>query len=399
MAEKAEQQQPQQPKPGGISPFSDNVIEKPYSALNVSASPEELAGRIPEPVYNAPSIGREDPYANLSNGGGGNTGGGNSGGNGDSSSVGRPGGGKQSGTQPPPPINPHMNNLSNEEVKVGAEALAKIIVDSYEALHPLANKMLQVTPKELNKLEAEGEIDLQMQIPYEVGQTISAAEFFAEMNETNKDLLTVSKEFKKEVIPVLTRVLAKRGAGLTDEQHLVYIFGKDIAVKGMIIYQVKNSIKEIVEMMKQQKSDGTGFTESSQPRPERPADERQSKEQVRQQPAGKRQYKKRGQDIPDPARMNFDNNETVVESSVRQMQVPSTGKARAMAQQQKEKRWETAGQNSNDGSSDAKQRYKDRQKTGKRDKSTVVAQYLAASEKEIADAIVLSETPDLPTTE
>jgi hypothetical protein len=71
-------------------------------------------------------------------------------------------------------------------------------VDGYEQLHVFANKALQFPESKLRKLESEGLVNLNIEIPYDYGKTITAGEFVKEFNEQNKDALTVSREFKKE---------------------------------------------------------------------------------------------------------------------------------------------------------------------------------------------------------
>lgn len=124
-------------------------------------------------------------------------------------------------------------------------------MQGYEWMHDLANKGLQVSEKKLNKLQAEGEINLNAMIDYDYGKKIRAGEFFQEYNEQVKGVLKVSDEFKEETIPVLERVLAKRGVGMTDEQYLMFLFGKDIAAKSMIFFQQKAQMNYMIESIKQ----------------------------------------------------------------------------------------------------------------------------------------------------
>jgi hypothetical protein len=163
--------------------MSDGVIEKPYSSIAYDVSQEQIGSRIPEPVFNRQSIGKENPY-NMLNG--------DRGGGGSSSG----GGGKAT----PPPINPAMNNLSDKDKQMGAEHLARLIVDAYEGLNTAANTLCKFPAGRLRKLEASGDIDLSVEIPYDYGKTIPAGEFIKEFNDQNKDTLSVSKEFKKEIL-------------------------------------------------------------------------------------------------------------------------------------------------------------------------------------------------------
>jgi len=347
----------QETQTGNYSPFSENVNEKPYSAPSGSLSQDQLMGSIPEPMYQSQPLNtRDNPYDML---------------NGESPR----GGGRSS---EPPPFNPSMNNIPDAEKKMGAEHLAKLIIDGYEQLHVFGNKALQFSDKKLRKLAAEGEIDLNVQIPYEQGQTLSASEFIQSFNEQSKDTLTVSKEFKKEVTPVLTRVLEKRGAGLTDEQYLAFMFGKDIIVKGVIIAQMRSTMKDLIEVMKEYTvaQRGAGYTSPVATQTAKP---------TTPPPAPTPSYTTVDTDSDD---FNFQMNEAVVNSSVQSSSIPNTGKERLMDQIKKEKIWKENSEKASSGSS-----YQDAinsRKSGKRGRKP--KDYIKMDESQIAEAIILRET-------
>lgn len=345
-------------QPVNYSPFSDNVNEKPYTASQGGLSQEQLMGAIPEPMYQSQPLNtRDNPYDML---------------NGESPR----GGGRSS---EPPPINPSMNNIPDAEKKMGAEHLAKLIMDGYEQLHVFGNKALQFSDKKLRKLAAEGEIDLNIQIPYEQGQTLSASEFVQSFNEQSKDTLTVSREFKKEVTPVLTRVLEKRGAGLTDEQYLAFMFGKDIIVKGIIVAQMRSTMKDLIEVMKEYTvaQRGAGYTSPAATQAAKP---------TTPPPAPTPSYSP-SVDM-DSDDFNFQMNEAVVNSSVQASSIPTTGKERLMDQMKKEKIWKENSEKATGGSS-----YQDAinsRKSGKRGRKP--KDYIKMDESQIAEAIILRET-------
>ena len=110
-----------------------------------------------------------------------------------------------------------------------------------------------ISEKKLSKLQDEGELNLSAMIDYDYGRKMRAGEFFQEWNnQVMKDggVLQVSDEFKEEVTPVLERVLAKRGIGMTDEQLLMFMFGKDIAAKGLIFFQMKGQMNHMIQSIK-----------------------------------------------------------------------------------------------------------------------------------------------------
>lgn len=202
-----------------INPLDEPVNEKRYAQPNISASTEDLNKPIAEPSFAPPPLQR--PTIPV--------------------------------TEQPKrePINPEMKSLPKKDTEMAASHAAKLIIQGYEWIHDLGNKALKVSEKKLVKLQAEGEINLSAMIDYDYGKKISAGEFFKEYNNQVGDVLKVSDEFKEEVTPVLERVLAKRGVGMTDEQLLMFMFGKDIAAKSMIFFQQKQQLNFMIQSIKE----------------------------------------------------------------------------------------------------------------------------------------------------
>lgn len=381
-AAQPEQQASQQVR--SYNPFIDVVNEKPYTQMNVNVGANQIGGSIPEPVFSANTISsNENPYNMLNDDFGASMG---------------------AAQKQNAPINPSMNNIPDADSKLGAEHMAKLIVDGYDQLHLFANKGLQIPERKLRKLEAEGEIDLSVEIPYDFGKTITAGEFIKEFNEQNKDTLTVSKEFKKEVTPVLTRVLQKRGAGVTDEQYLMYLFGKDILVKGVIFSQIKGTANDMINVIKdytnalrengvssapkQRKESRSTPTPPPPAPPQYPSDDYEPYDAPT--PQGTPVYPSVPVDADD---FNFRTNETVVESSVQKLKVPESGKARLMAQKKRDR--EIAHAMAKYGGQEPKKNSyeeamsKRKNTNGKRGRKP--KDYVKMSEEQIAEAIVLNE--------
>jgi len=360
------------PSPANYNPFLQQVSEKPYSAMNVGVSQERLSGAIPEPTFTPFTIdSNENPYNML-------------GGDGQPSAN---GGARRESA----PFNPMMNDIPDGDKKMGAQHMAKLLVDGYEQLHVFGNKALQVPERKIRKLEKDGEIDLSIPIPYEYGKTITAGEFLQDFNEQNKDALTVSKEFKKEVTPVLTRVLEKRGAGLTDEQYLGYLVGKDLVVKLVIVAQLRTTMNDMINVIKEYTEAtraGGGVPSQPQPQPQpqptTPQPQPSTPQQVYQEP---------DHSAPD---FNFQDNEVVMNSTVQQMKVPSTGKSRVIAQIEKEKKWKKDAENAS-GSTSYEQAMMQRKNDGKRGrKPKDYVEKVKINEEQIAEAIILNETTNQP---
>lgn len=376
-AEQPQQQSSQQVR--SYNPFIDVVNEKSYTQMNVNVGANQVGSSIPEPVFSANTISsNENPYNMLNDDFGASMG---------------------AAQKPNAPINPSMNNIPDADSKLGADHMAKLIVDGYEQLHLFANKGLQIPERKLRKLESEGEIDLSVEIPYDYGKTITAGEFIKEFNEQNKDTLTVSKEFKKEVTPVLSRVLAKRGAGVTDEQYLMYLFGKDILVKGVIFSQIKGTANDMISVIKDYtvalRENGVApapkqraESKSPPPPPQAPSDDFGPYDGP--VPDGTPVYP----DVPvDSDDFNFRTNETVMDSSLQKHRVPESGKARLMAQKKRDREIAQA-MAKYSGQEPKKNTYEEamskrKNNNGKRGRKP--KDYVKMSEEQIAEAIVLNE--------
>jgi hypothetical protein len=358
---------PKPPLPRNYNPFLDSVIEKPYSQISVGVTQEQLNNPISEPSYSANPINtNKDIYGTFGGSMGGSMGGGSS-------------------SQSSSAINPSLNDVPNAEKKEAATHMAKLVMDAYEGLNKFANKAVQISPTKVRKLVAEGELDLSVEIPYEADKTISMGEFIEEFNEQNKETFVVTKEFKKEVMPVLIRVLEKKGAGLNDEQFLGFMVLKDIGVKAFLGFQIRSSLNDVINLGKeftQQKKD-SGIVDS--PKPKASA----SKPKAQPQPEPTRYYE---DEVPkDSKDFNFMTNEANLNSIVQPMDVPKTGKSRLMAQKAKEKVWQ---ENSNKAvltSSSYDEMMKNRSNNGKRGRKPKTANL---SEEDIVDAIILQETKE-----
>ena len=146
--------------------------------------------------------------------------------------------------------NPAMNDLDYKDKKIACESLVDTVLDAYEQAHRYAQYVVKVDEETLMQKQAQGKIDLSMQVPVsEKGDTMSVAEFVAQYNEQSANALAYDKDFGYKVRPAMIRVFMKRGWGMTDEQFLLYMFGKDIAIKVGIMYQLKKTINGTLDTL------------------------------------------------------------------------------------------------------------------------------------------------------
>lgn len=219
------------------NPFDEAVNEKPYTKPNVVFDQKDMMNDIPEPSF-VPPVMNADISENS----------------GTSTAFGSSSAPKKETTpkrEPQPPVNPKYDEMSKKEQKASSLHLAKTIVGGYEYLCSAANKKLLFSEKKMIKLSQEGEVDFSLQIPYDLhGNTMSLGEFVTEYNEQQKDSLAVSEEFKEEAVPLLAKVLDKKGMGLTDEQRLLLLFGGDAGQKIIVAMTAISTMKQMVDTFK-----------------------------------------------------------------------------------------------------------------------------------------------------
>jgi hypothetical protein len=229
-----------------LNVLDEAVNEKGYSRPNISVDAETLNQSIPEPSFAPPPVDFSKPPS------------------------------EDFKKEKREPINPEMEDLPKGDKAMASEVLAGMILDGYGMLHMLANRGLMVSEKKLIKMQQEGEINLNVEIPYEYNKKIRAGEFFQEYNNQAENLLSVSDEFKEEVTPVLKKVLQKRGLGLTPEQQLMYMFGKDIAGKAVMFVSMKSQLNQMIEVIKDATTGGMPIPQTAPqptPTPPPPAEE------------------------------------------------------------------------------------------------------------------------------
>jgi hypothetical protein len=93
---------------------------------------------------------------------------------------------------------------------------------------------------------------LSVGVPYKANVFVPMGEFIQEYNEQAEGILTVTPEFEEAVMQPLTRVLAKKGAGMSDEQFLMFMFGQDVLQKGFQFKQMKDQTRSILQFAKDQ---------------------------------------------------------------------------------------------------------------------------------------------------
>lgn len=214
------------------------VIDK---ATNINVNPELLQRPIEEDVYQPPPLENEiNPLADtgappVSN-------------NNSSGSSTSP---SQSHTPQPGNTNtastpPKEETKTNREIGNEAAQLTTFIFDMYQKAHNGANKLIQIPRRKLLKLQEKGELDLRAMVPYEEDQWMSVAEYTSAYNEQMKDFFSIDPEWRGKMEPPLTRILAKKGLGLSDEMVVFLGFTTDIGVKVKMFWDARAQTNSVI---------------------------------------------------------------------------------------------------------------------------------------------------------
>lgn len=147
------------------------------------------------------------------------------------------------------------NNFETEKERAqGAEVLVDGVLDAYAMLHQLGAKAASVNLENLQIEHLEGKIDLGIQIPVDpndpTGDSVPLGVFLESYNTECKKAIVLDPDFVEKVRPVMIRVCEKNGWGLTDEQYLVYLFGRDLTEKLSLIISMKLGINKSLRFIK-----------------------------------------------------------------------------------------------------------------------------------------------------
>lgn len=228
-------------------PKKFNPLEKAIDVKNytVSQNTGQPNGILPEPTFQPPNLSNNMPTPDgdkKSGGGSSDNGNNNSGGSGNGAST--PASQK--------PFNPQLSNVPDAEKQQSAAQMAAYIMNLYKMAHGFGNSQLVISEDKINKMVMKGELDVMTPIPYDYGKFVPLGEFIQEYNNQSGETLVVTQEFEDAVMPALTRVLAKRGHGMTDEQFLLFMLSQDIGVKTFKFIQMKRQTRDILAFAREQ---------------------------------------------------------------------------------------------------------------------------------------------------
>lgn len=217
------------------NPLADNVEEKDYQKANLQG-----AGRLPdleEPTFQPPTL--EDIRPEMF---GGDTG------EDEDEVFGRE----------------RLNDMPKGDKKKAAQQMTEMILEGYSSICSFGGGLASMKEGKLMEMQAEGRIDLRMPIPVSPTEQVGVLDFVQSYNSQIDEAMEVTDEFKEAVRPPMTRILEKKGVGMTDEQFLLVMFGKDIITKTATTIALKKQLTRTLELVYDQ------YQMSGQPMPNTP---------------------------------------------------------------------------------------------------------------------------------
>jgi len=213
--------------PDNFNPFDEPVVEREYTKPQVSYDPNSIQG-IPEPTYQQPNLDvlQDEDY--------------------EEEEKEKP---KKGFGSDDPFVNNDLEDYSSKEKDEASAQLVDTFLDGYKVAHTFAGRYFTMSEEEIVKKAIKGEINPDMRIPVSQTETLSVRQFIGEYNNQVNEVLVVDDEFVERVRPVMIRVFSKRGYGMSDEQYLMFAFGKDIVQKGAQLYTFKKSLAQSLKMM------------------------------------------------------------------------------------------------------------------------------------------------------
>lgn len=147
--------------------------------------------------------------------------------------------------------NPDLDEYSKKVQKEASKHLAETVVDGYEMVHELVKGYLLKTDEKLIKQALKGKIELDA-IDSEIqigGKVYQIRRLLHDYNMNIEQVLSVSPEFRQQVLPLLQEEFARRNMGLTPMQRILALVIKDLQPK---IVQVTQLVGTMNNVLKQQ---------------------------------------------------------------------------------------------------------------------------------------------------
>jgi hypothetical protein len=228
-----------------FNPLEESVTEREYSAPQIA---QGNIAPLEEPQFMRK--GFDQVKAEQDNAMGSTP---SSSGSSSSSNYGSSGSSPQMSNDPMSNPNPAYNEMEDKEKKKASEQMVDAVLDTYDTLKTLSAKLGQMDEKKVRKMIDEGKIDKNRRITIdEYGNNVGVMEFVANYNAQVAQAVEPDPSFRKSVRPAMTRVFMKKGWGMTDEQYLLFAFGKDLTISAVTLIGMKKGIKDILTNLEEE---------------------------------------------------------------------------------------------------------------------------------------------------
>lgn len=148
---------------------------------------------------------------------------------------------------------PGMEDIDARTKRKAAEHLADVCISAYVELHELAKSYVKFDERKMQIKAVKGQFDfavLNIELPLseEGSETITVAQFIDSINQSADETFVVTEEFKNSVRPLLIKIFAKKGWGMTPEGQLLYIVAQDIVPKIQQMIIIKSYTRTILDI-------------------------------------------------------------------------------------------------------------------------------------------------------
>jgi hypothetical protein len=145
---------------------------------------------------------------------------------------------------------PNLEDLPPKQKAAASDQLAHFVMDRYQGAHDWANRNLQISKEKITKLQAAGELDLRAPIPYEDG-FMRAGEYFREWNKDMETAFVMDPEWRADMQATLSRILAKRGMGLSDEAKFLLGISMDMGFKVRLYFGFRSQTNAMFDLARE----------------------------------------------------------------------------------------------------------------------------------------------------
>jgi hypothetical protein len=140
------------------------------------------------------------------------------------------------------------SDMSTKDKKEAAAAAADVCLNLYEDLHKIARSITQINEQELIVKAQKGEIDLQLALQVDENTSYTLPQIAKDFNTQLEDILSLSDDTRREIRKPLVKVLTKHGVGLTPEQELAFVWGRDLLTKTAMCISLNKQTKMLIKL-------------------------------------------------------------------------------------------------------------------------------------------------------